>query len=211
MTYSDRMLPSFGTTSGGGNPGRSPANLGTQLLPLAGVGVAIATGLSMDTGTRVVDRYDLSVLKAGTTVGRPLVFEGGITPRVAPTRMAQIRSIAGLTLRDWGAVFNVSHQTVKTWATSEPRNREILDEVLASLNQAAKFHPDVGAWLKTPVAGMKIRPLDLLRAQNWKAFHGAVRARAAQAVSVSPKEIERRRRQSASWVVPERAIEVAED
>lgn len=58
-------------------------------------------------------------------------------------------------------------------------------------------------WLVSPLPGMAIRPVDLLRMGRWRAFRGAFRARPAPMVDLSPGELIHRRREQVSWAVPE--------
>jgi len=68
----------------------------------------------------------------GTWVER-LSVDGSVEPVVGFSRMARIRSLAGLSLRDWADVFDVTHTTIKHWTASEP-DRPKLERVLAKNN-----------------------------------------------------------------------------
>jgi hypothetical protein len=83
-------------------------------------------------------------------------------------------------------VFEVSHTRIKQWADGEEPDRPKLDRILNALSD----HRDMRTWLTTAVPGMDMRPLDLLRDERWRAFRGAIRARSAPAVTVSPEELE---------------------
>lgn len=163
----------------------------------------------IDTGTRVVARYDYRPLIEGTTLTRVTV-EGPVEPFQRPTRMARIRAIAPLSFREWASVFGVSHSAVKQWADGEEPERAKLDRILNALSEAMIYHHDLAGWLTASLPGMNVRPLDLLRDERWRAFRGAMRARAAPEVTVTPEELLRRRRAQSSWVVAEPPI-VAEE
>lgn len=206
MTYSDRLFAA-GTSSraDNGDAGeRHPfLNAGTRLLPLIGA-AAMAGGAPAQAapGTQVTERYDLRG-GVGTTLSSPVVFEGPFTPVVQPTRMAKVRDLAPeVTMKEWGEVFGVSRQTVNAWLATEPKSRPELDDVVASLNQAATFHTGVGRWLRSPVPGMDIKPIELLRSKRWRAFHGAVRAQAAPATNLAANTLMERRRAEVSWAPP---------
>jgi hypothetical protein len=156
----------------------------------------------IDNGTRVVVRYDYRPIIEGTSLTRVSV-EGPIEPFQQPTRMARIRAIAPLSYRDWGSVLGVSHSAVKQWTDGEEPDRPELDRILNALSEASIHHHDLAAWLSTALPGMGIRPMDLLREARWRAFRGAMRARSAPAVVLSPEELARRRRAQSSWVVAE--------
>jgi hypothetical protein len=158
----------------------------------------------IDNGTRVVVRYDYRPIIEGTSLTKVSV-EGPIEPFRKPTRMMRIRAIAPLSYRDWGSVFGVSHSAVKQWADGEEPDRPKLDRILNALSEASIHHRDLAAWLTTPLPGMEIRPMDLLRDERWRAFRGAMRARSALPVTVAPEELARRRRAQSSWVVAEPA------
>lgn len=171
-------------------------------LPLLGVSAALLGGVVADEGTRVSDRLDYRPVIEGTSLTSVQV-EGPIVPFEAPTRMARIRGLAPLSFREWATVFGVSHSAIKQWADGEEPTREKLDRVLGALNEAAAHQPDLARWLATPLAGMALRPVDLLREDRWRAFRGAIRARSAPAVSIAPDELVRRRQAQVSWAVLE--------
>ena len=58
----------------------------------------------VDRGTRVVDRFDYGHLLEGTSLVAVYVT-GRVDSLVKPTRMARIRALAQLSLRDWATVF----------------------------------------------------------------------------------------------------------
>ncbi len=159
-------------------------------------------GPDIDTGTRVVARYDYRPIMDGTTLTR-ITVEGDVEPFTTPTRMARIRAITPLSFREWAPVFGVSHAAIKQWADGEEPDRPKLDRILNALNEASIHHRDLRTWLTTPVPGTDVRPLELLRDDRWRAFRGSIRARSAPAVTVSPEELMRRRRAQSSWVVAE--------
>lgn len=180
---------------------RLPMARGTW-LPLLSVGATLFGGPMIDEGTRVVDRLDYRSVMNGTSLASVHV-EGPLIPFMAPTRMARIRSMAPLSLREWAPVFGVSHSAIKQWADGDEPNREKLDRVLGAISEARAHHPDLKGWLTTGLPGMDVRPLDLLRENRWRAFRGAIRARSAPAVDIAPDELVRHRRAQVSWAVPE--------
>lgn len=183
---------------------RLPIPRGTKLLPLLGVSAVLLGGVVVDEGTRVVDRLDYRAAIEGTSLTAVQV-EGPVVPFLAPTRMARIRSVAPLSLREWATVFGVSHSAIKQWADGEEPDREKLNRVLGAVNEAAARRPDLSHWLTTQLPGMDMRPVDLLREDRWRAFRGAIRAHSAPSVSVAPDELVRRRQAQVSWAVLERA------
>lgn len=156
----------------------------------------------VDTGTRVVARYDYRPIMEGTTLAK-ITVEGDVEPFTTLTRMARIRAIAPLSFREWAPVFGVSHAAIKQWVDGDEPERPKLDRILDALSEASIHHRELRTWLTTPVPGMDVRPLELLRDDRWRAFRGAIRARSAPAVAVSPEELMRRRRAQTSWVVAE--------
>lgn len=184
------------------------ARRGTALVTVLGLGASFLAAPVIDQGTRVIDRLDYRSAMAGTSLTAVQV-EGPVIPFQTPTRMARIRALAPLSLRDWGEVFGVSHSAIKQWADSEPA-REKLDRVLGALSEASAHHADLARWLVAPLPGMQIRPLDLLRDDRWRAFRGAIRTRPAPTVTMAPDQLLRRRQAQASWAVPEPPI-VADD
>jgi hypothetical protein len=156
----------------------------------------------IDTGTRVVARYDYRSIMEGTTLTK-ITVEGPLEPFKTASRMARIRALAPLSFRDWAPVFEVSHTRIKQWADGEEPDRPKLDRILNALSEASVYHRDMRTWLTTVVPGMDVRPLDLLRDERWRAYRGAIRARSAPAVTVPPEELMRRRRVQSSWVMAE--------
>jgi len=74
--------------------------------------------LDIDTGTRVVARYDYRQLMEGTTLAT-ITIEGDVEPFTVMTRMARIRAIAPLSFREWAPVFGVSHAAIKQWVDGD--------------------------------------------------------------------------------------------
>jgi len=176
---------------------------GTGLMTVLTVGAALLGGVAVDGGTRIVERTDYRPVIEGTSL-RSYRVEGPVTPFHTPTRMAQIRALAPLSMREWATVFGVSHSAIKQWADrSDPPARDKLDRVLGALQSASAHQPDLAAWLTAPLPGMEVRPLDLLREERWRAFRGAIRTRSAPAVDIDPDELVRRRRAQINWAVPE--------
>jgi hypothetical protein len=180
----------------------------TALLPVLATGIALlGGGVVADQDTRATLRYDIRRLVEGTSIPSVHVnLEPPPTPFQTPTRMARIRALAPLSYREWGPVFGVTHSAIKQWADSEPE-REKLDLVLTALDRAAGHRADLSTWLLSPLPGMQIRPLDLLREDRWRAFEGALRARPSRDVTLSGDELVRRRRDEVSWDVSELPIE----
>jgi len=180
---------------------RLPTPIGTRLLPILGVSAALF-GAVIDEGTRVVERQDYRPTIVGTSL-RTVNVEGPVIPFQAPTRMARIRAMAPLSFREWGPVFGVSHSSVKQWVDGEEPDRNKLDRVLAALSEASVHQSDIGRWLISPIPGMEVRPVDLLREDRWRAFRGAIRARSAPPTGLPADELMRRRRAQVSWAVDE--------
>ncbi len=178
---------------------------GTNLATVLTIGAALLGGPVVDHGTRIIDRHDYRPVIDGTSL-RNVRVEGSVTPFQVPTRMAQIRALAGFSLRDWASVFGVSHSAIKQWADGDEPEREKLDRVLGALTEASAHKGNLGDWLATPLPGMTLRPLDLLRDDQWRAFRGAIRTRSSPAVQIAPDELVRRRRAQDSWAVPERPV-----
>jgi DNA-binding transcriptional regulator YiaG len=189
---------------------RLRAPRGTGLMTVLTVGAALIGGAVIDDGTRIVERADYRPVMEGTSL-RSVQVEGPVTPFQTPTRMAQIRALAPLSLREWAGVFGVSHSAIKQWADGDEPGREKLDRVLGALQAASAHQPNLAAWLAAPLPGMALRPLDLLRDERWRAFRGAIRARSAPSVSVAPDELVRRRRAQVSWAVPEPPVTSDDD
>ncbi len=186
------------------------ATPGTGLVTMLSLGAVLLGGPMVDKGTRVTDRLDYRPVIDGTSLQNVRV-EGPVTPFQAATRMAHIRALAPLSLRDWASVFGVSHSAIKQWADGEEPNREKLDRVLGALTEAAAYQSNLAGWLITPLPGMELRPLDLLRDDRWRAFRGAIRTRSAPSVSIAPAELVRRRRAQVSWAVVEPPVAAADD
>lgn len=181
----------------------------TALLPVLAAGIALlGSGVVADQGTRPTQRYDIRRLVEGTSIPAVRVgLEGPLTPFRVPTRMARIRALATLSYREWAPVFGVSHSAIKQWVDGEEPEREKLDRVLAALDRAAGHRSDLSTWLVGALPGMRLRPLDLLRDDRWRAFEGALRVRPSRAVTLSGDELVRRRREEVSWGVDELPIE----
>jgi hypothetical protein len=184
---------------------RLPVPRGTGLMTVLSVGAALLGGPLVDHGTRIVERLDYRPVIDGTSLNSVRV-EGPVTPFQTPTRMAQIRALAPLSLREWASIFGVSHSAIKQWADGDEPHRDKLDRVLGALTEASAHQPNLAAWLTAALPGMDLRPLDLLRDERWRAFRGAIRTRSAPAVSIAPEELVRRRRAQVSWAVPEPSI-----
>jgi hypothetical protein len=166
--------------------------------------------VNADTGTRTSTRYDYRPLMEGTTLAR-IAVEGALKPFQRPTRMARIRALAPLSFRDWAPVFDRSHSAIKQWADGEEPTNPKLDQVIDALSEASIFHRDLATWLTSPVPGMAVRPVDLLKEDRWRAFKGAIRAGHAPTVTVEPEELLNRRRSQSSWAVAERPVIVEEE
>ena len=159
--------------------------------------------LIADYGTRVSTRSDLRIILVGTMPSPTKVhFDVAPTPLVPPTRMARIRQLADLSLREWAGVFGVTHTAIRQWLSTEP-DREKLSRVAEALEEAARYHGNLVNWLRRPLPGTAITPLDLLRRDSWRAFRGSLRAGTAPAVTISGQEMRRRRQAEESWAVPE--------
>jgi hypothetical protein len=169
---------------------------GVALIGAGGVG-----SMAVDQGTRLSSLRDVRQVLAGTKLNDLQVQAGG-QPFVVPTRMDQLNALAPLSFRDWGTVFGVSHTTIGLWAEKDP-GHEKLDRVLDALREASFFRTDLASWLRAPIPGMSVRPLDLLRNDRWRAFRGAIRTHSAPAVTLSADELRNRREAEVSWVTPE--------
>lgn len=205
-------MPDFSTVAGGRGTSiaspigfsRPPTPVGTRLLPILGAS-AVLLGALVDEGTRVTNRLDYRPVIVGTSL-KTVKVEGVVIPFQEPTRMARIRALAPLSLREWGSVFGVSHSAVKQWVDGDEPGREKLDRVLGALSEASAHRSDLRSWLLSPVPGMEVRPVDLLREDRWRAFRGAIRARSAPTASLSPDELMRRRQAQVSWATREPAM-----
>jgi hypothetical protein len=173
---------------------------------LAGIGGGL---LASDTGTRVVQRADLRSFASGT---RLVSYETNspVQPFVQPTRVERILSLTGLSQRQLADVLNVSHTMVSNWTRLEP-DREQLTQILGVVEDARRYHPDLKQWLTAPVSGTDVTPLALLKAQNWRALHGAVRAKPAPRPRLNPEELLARRKSEVSWAIAEPAMPSADD
>ncbi|MBA2514845.1 MAG: hypothetical protein H0V26_11045 [Solirubrobacterales bacterium] len=178
-----------------------PGTKGLSTLLAGGVALIGAGSMAVDQGTRLSSLRDVRQVLAGTKLNDLQVQAGG-QPFVVPTRMDQLNALAPLSFRDWGTVFGVSHTTIGLWADKDP-GHEKLDRVLDALREASFFHTDLASWLRAPIPGMSVRPLDLLRNDRWRAFRGAIRTRTAPAVTLSADELRNRREAEVSWVTPE--------
>jgi hypothetical protein len=156
-----------------------------------------------DQGTRVGSRSDIRSLLASTMFAPPvIVFEPEPTRLIPMTRMARIRELADLSLREWAPVFGVTHTTIKQWLSLEP-DRNKVGQVLEALEEAARYHGDLAKWLRRPLPGTDLAPLQLLARDSWRAFRGALRSRPAPPVAISADELGRRRRADEAWAIPE--------
>lgn len=185
------------------NPNASGWKLNSsKLIPALMSGIAVfgatATAIEVDSGTRVNTRRDVRAIVQATSL-KSYSIDGPVEPLVTPTLMARIRTLAPLSLREWGPVIGKSHTTIQTWAQGDEPSYPKLDRILSALNQASRQHGDLATWLVRPVPGMDVRPLDLLRESRWRAFQGAIRASEAQFASATPEELLDRRRAELSW------------
>jgi DNA-binding transcriptional regulator YiaG len=159
--------------------------------------------LQVDTGTRSM--HVITFDEGATPTGVFTEFApdaGALTADTWPrTRMGQIRELAPLSLRDWARVFGVTHSAIRGWEMHETTRPE-LDKVLSLLHEAGSRKPDVGGWLANPLPGTDTRPLDLLIAQRWQAFRGALRVRQIEP-RITPEDLLRRRRESLDWAITE--------
>jgi hypothetical protein len=189
------------------DPVRSIELSGTKIVStllvggVALIGVGGVESVSVDRGTRLSPLRDVRQTLVGTTLNDLRVQAGG-EPFARPTRMDQLNALAPLSFREWGPVFGVSHTTIGLWADKDPGHAK-LDLVLEALREASFFHRDLAAWLRTPVPGMNVRPLDLLRENRWRAFRGAIRTAMTPAVTLSADELRTRREAEVSWMTPE--------
>ncbi|MDQ3662240.1 MAG: hypothetical protein M3454_14520 [Actinomycetota bacterium] len=121
--------------------------------------------------------------------------------------MAEIRALAPLSLREWGRAFGVSHTAISDWLRSNPQDREDLRTTLAALEEASKARHNLGEWLLAPLAGLQVRPVDLLKDRRWRAFRGALAAEASPAPRLSASKLAARRRTETSWAIADADIE----
>lgn len=150
-----------------------------------------------DAGTRISERVDLRTVVQGTSLAS-IRIDGRLAQQDELTLMGRIERLAPLSRRDWATVFGVSHTLIGKWLRSDPP-REELRQVLELLVEAAPFHQDLAAWLRTEVPGIPVTPRDLLAARRWSAFRGAIIARPAPPVGLSDEEIAARRRADHTW------------
>lgn len=182
-------------------PALEPGGRINKLMLMVGGLAAVlssAPSLEVDSGTRVIAQRDVRALVQGTTL-HSFEFDGPIVPFIKPTRMAKIRALAPLSLRDWAPVVGKSHTTVSAWAAGEEPNEPKLDQILTALDEASRYHADLRTWLTSPLPGMSTRPVDLLRESRWRAFRGAVRSGQASTPQITPNELIERRRGKLSW------------
>ncbi|MGO9754636.1 MAG: hypothetical protein ACLP8S_00335 [Solirubrobacteraceae bacterium] len=185
----------------------SAAATAACIAALAGVGGGL---LANDTGTRVMLRADLRALAGGTRLESYETTNGTVRPFVQPTRTERILSLTGLSQRQLAAVLGVSHTLVGNWTQSEP-NRDELTEILGVIEHARRYHPDLKRWLLAPVPGTDITPVTLLKARNWRALQGAIRAKAAPPPSLSSEALLARRQREVSWALAESAIPLIDE
>jgi hypothetical protein len=164
--------------------------------------------VQVDAGTRAGVGAEVFVNPSSTSL-QGVSFGRWPEPNAQLTRMGRIRELAPLSYRTWGEVFGVSHTMIGQWLVQEPTEREGLTNVLAALEGAARYHANLGEWLREPLPGLRSRPLDLLAANNWRAFSGAIRSSTAPSVTLDRDELLAQRHMDSSWVVPE-AEEVSE-
>ncbi len=179
---------------------------GSTLVAAAATLVLLGSGVA-EAGTVVTPRADLRPAIDRTSLDR-ITVDGRVEPFRAPSRMAQVLTLAPLPLRTWAGVFGVTHTTIGHWKDGQEPDRDQLDRVLGALTEAAPFHADLASWLQAALPGTDIRPLDLLRDERWTAFRGAIRVQSAPSVGLDGDELVRRRRAQVSWAVPEVPIVV---
>ncbi len=186
----------------------------TRSVVLAGalaVGAAFsaqtsALPLRSDSGTRIGKYTDAAAIAKSTSLQR-IELPGRFAPFVQPSTMEQIRTLAPLSLREWGRVFGVSHTAIGDWLRADPQDREDLRTTLAVLEDAARAKSNLGEWLVAPVPGLQVRPLDLLVDRRWRAFRGALAAETAPRPRLSPSDMAARRRAETSWAIADVDIE----
>lgn len=185
---------------------QKPAATAACVAALAGFGDGL---LANDSGTSVTRRADLRTIAYGTQF---VSYEaaGTVQPFVQPTRAERILNLTGLSQRQLAALLGVSHTLVGQWTHSEP-DRPELTEVLGIVEEARRYHPDLRQWLSEPTLGTDISPLELLKARNWRALHGAIRAKPAPTPRLSPDELLANRRTEASWALAEPPIPSIDD
>jgi transcriptional regulator with XRE-family HTH domain len=171
------------------------------LATLAGVG---GGWLANDAGTGVSPRTDLRVF-AGRTQLDSVEVPDRVEPFTQPTRVELLISLSGLSQRQLASVLGVSHTLVGQWVRSEP-DRPELSQILEAAQKAGRYHADLKNWLVQPVSGTRITPLDLLRAKNWRAFEGAIRAKPAASPSAPASDLLASRMAEVSWAMAEPSV-----
>jgi hypothetical protein len=142
---------------------RLRAPRGTGLITVLSAGAVLLGGPLVDQGTRIVERLDYRPMIDGTSLQNVHV-EGPVVPFQTPTRMAQIRALAPLSLRDWGTVFGVSHSAIKQWVDGDEPDRDKLNRVLGALTEAAAHQPNLKGWLTATLARVPRRHPHAFRA-----------------------------------------------
>ena len=150
--------------------------------------------LQTDCGTRALPVIRVDDQPSGAFFVR-LLRDTGVELETRPrTRMGRIRALAPLALRQWAEVFHVSHSAIRDWEKQETE-RDKLDQVLELMREAGTRRSDLSAWLVQDVPSLGVRPLDLLAADRWRAFRGAMRIQPSE-VSITPEELRRRHQES---------------
>lgn len=183
---------------------RSALLTGALIVGSALGGSAVGPAVA-DPGTRIGLYTDVAALAHSTSL-QSVELDGPFVPFIQRTTMAQINGLAPLSLREWGRVFGVSHTSISAWMKEDPADREKLGTVLGAL-EAARTKPQLERWLLAPLQGIDVRPIDLLRDGRWRAFRGALVARAAAPATLSSEELAARRRAETSWALADAEIE----
>jgi DNA-binding transcriptional regulator YiaG len=183
-----------GTSLGAPTRGRRAALGGAIALS-----ILTAPGL----GTAIDTRTDLTGVLNGTTLRGDVHLQGGHREGTRETLMRRIRAISGVSQRQWASILGVSHPTVGNWESRNPPDTNRLAAVLDVLEQARRFHGDVGTWLTSALPGIDERPLDLLASERYRAFRGALRAGITSTPAMSAEERRARIKSDMSWPVPE--------
>lgn len=180
---------------------RGTAATAACLAALAGIG---GGALLNDTGTRVGHRADLRSWARGT---RLVSYDSGgdVRPFVQSTRVERILGLSGLSQRQLGEVLGVSHTLIGRWTRTEP-SRDDLTQILQVIENAQRYHGDLKAWIRGAIPGTDVTPLLLLKARNWRALQGAVRAKAAPPPLIDAHTLTAHRQDEVSWAVAERAV-----
>jgi len=177
------------------------AHTGLQFAIMAPVAAGTRVDrLVADISTRTDLRLDVRSALRGTSLAEVVVEPLPSSPPI--TRMARLRQLAPLSLREWAAVFDVTHTAIRGWLHEDP-DRPELAHVLDAVERAARVHPDVGRWLQTVVPGTDVQPIQLLRERRWRAFTGAIHAVSAPVVSISTEALVERRKADLSWAEAE--------